>query len=157
MAVSPCFANEQGRELVERLGAVWEDAEDKKYAYASLQISESKERILDAAAAYIRETSEASTLAKKRWRIRFPSRRATVGCYGRILEEMKLGHIRMETASVDHKEDENDESMLEPDEKTRKHLNHLFELLSTYPRGVWGLEREMMQMTCLDHFGGQRK
>ena len=151
MAVSSCFAEEQGRELVERFGAVWEDEVEKVFAYESLQLTESKDQILDACVAYIQKTvKESPILAGRRWNVRLPSRRATVGCYGRILAEMNAGRIVIDAVDEDSRIITDP---LEPEENNRRHLNYLLELLSTSSKGVWGLERDMMKESGIDNFG----
>lgn len=143
---------------MERFGAVWEDEVEKVVAYESLQLSPSKDQILDAALAYIQKTTiESRILAGRRWKIRFPSRRTTIGCYGRILAEIDSGRLVIDTIDEDT---ETTTDPLAPEEKARHNLNCLLELLSTYPNGVWGLEREMMQKAGIENFGkdyGQRK
>jgi DNA-binding response OmpR family regulator len=158
MAISSCWADEQGRELVDRFGAVWEDEVEKIVAYESLQQSESKERILDAALDYIQKTArESRILARGRWKVRFPSRRTTVGCYGRILAEMNAGRLVINGVEEDAQTTDDPVAL---EEKARQHLDYLLELLSTHATGVWGLEREMIQTAGIEHFGqdyGQTK
>jgi len=152
MAVSSCWAEEQGSELVERFGAVWEPQIEKVIAYENLQVSESKDRILDAALDYIYETGQSTPriLTQKRWIVRLPSRRVTAACFGRILAEMNTGRLTISNEGIVNR----DESLDLPlDEHERQNLNHLLKLLSTHTKGVWGLEGEMIQSAGIKKFG----
>ena len=158
MAASGCWADEQGKELVERFGSFWEDEAEKVYALESLMVSQSQDRILDGALLSIADV-ESSALGKRRWSIRFPSRRATMGCYGRILAEMNSGRLSI---TENWANDSNNNMLDEKDQevKQRRNLVLLLEVLSTHPKGVWSLEREMIQDAGVENFGfgyGQNK
>eukprot|EP00977_Amphora_coffeiformis_P021479 scaffold9371_cov211-Amphora_coffeaeformis.AAC.10 len=155
MAASSCWANEQAAELIERFGSVWEPQMEKVVAYENLQLSPSKDRILDAALDYIQQTTgmRPHLLIRKRWKIRLPSRRTTVACFGRILAEMEAGRLVMGDESGDATEESSSSLSREPDERARQNLNYLLKLLSTYPKGVWGLEGEMIQTAGIANFG----
>jgi hypothetical protein len=146
MAASTCWANEQGKELVDRFGSIWEGEVEKVYAFKSLKISESQDGILDAVLLCIKD-AESSALGRRRWWIRLPSRRATMGCYGRILAEMNSGRLVM----MEGREETDAEEDL--DVKYRRNVLLLLEALSTHPKGVWSLEGEMIQKMGAENFG----
>mmetsp|Transcript_541 Transcript_541/g.692 ORF Transcript_541/g.692 Transcript_541/m.692 type:complete len:208 (+) Transcript_541:81-704(+) len=155
MAAGPCWTNEQGRELLERFGSIFEPEEDKKYALESLLLSPSQDRILDACRDEIKKASS-SRLARRRWPVRLPSSRATKGCYGRILAEMDSGRLSVELndgmspANLNNGDEDEEEELMN---KKRSNVLNLLIKLSTYSKGVWTLEGEMIEDSGSDDFG----
>ena len=84
---SACWIKQQSAEMLQRFGSAFEDAEDKQYAFENLLLSRSQDALLDAALLEVASTS-GSRLASRRYPIRLASKRATVGCFGRLLAEM---------------------------------------------------------------------
>ena len=84
---SACWVKQQSAEMLQRFGSAFVDAEDKQYAFENLLLSRSQEALLDAALLEV-ETTSGSRLATRRYPIQLPSKRATVGCFGRLLAEM---------------------------------------------------------------------
>ena len=78
-----------------RFGSAFEDADEKVLAFENLLLSPSQGALLDAALLEVEATSS-SRLARRRWPIRLPSKRATIGCYGRLLVEMEGGRLQIE-------------------------------------------------------------
>ena len=148
-AESQCWANEQGKELVERFGAIWEDEVEKVYAFESLQLAPSRDLILDSALEYIAE-AETSSLARRRWFLRLPSRRASLGCYGRILSEMNSGRLEL----INDKSNSQDVAN-GAEETSRQNLLKLLQVLSTHPKGVWSLEGELIDQSGVEDFGAE--
>ena len=149
MAASQCWADEQGKELVDRFGSIWEDEVEKIYALETLKLSPSQDKILDAGLQCIQNV-ESSQLAKRRWFMRFPSYRATMGCYGRILAELESG--RLEIGGDDQPFSSTQD---EEEETKRQNLLQLLEILSTHPKGVWSLEGEMIKSAGIQDFGAK--
>jgi len=83
---SACWVKEQSAEMLQRFGSAFEDAAEKEYAFENLLLSGSRDALLDAALLEVASAS-GSRLAR-RYPIRLPSKRATVGCFGRLLAEM---------------------------------------------------------------------
>jgi hypothetical protein len=146
MTASTCWANEQGKELVDRFGSIWEPEVEKVYAFESLKSSQSQDEILDAVIMCIAD-AESSALGKRRWSVRLPSQRATMGCYGRILAEMNSGRLVMMGGREETDAEE------DSDIKHRRNLLLVLETLSTHPKGVWSLEGEMIQKAGIENFG----
>lgn len=151
MAGGPsCWANEQGLELVQRFGSFVEDEPEKIYALEALLLSPSQDAILDAGLKDIANAAS-STLGRCRWPVRLPSRRSTLGCYGRILAEMNSGRLMasQEEGSVNFDLADEEGST----KQQRRNLLLLLKQLSTYPKGVWSLEGEMIKNMAIDNFG----
>ena len=151
MAGGPsCWANEQGRELVLRFGSFLEDEPEKIYALEVLLLSPSQDAILDAGLKDIANAAS-STLGRRRWPVRLPSRRATLGCYGRILAEMNSGRLMASQdegpVTFDLEEEEGSTK------QQRRNLLLLLKQLSTYPKGVWSFEGEMINNMAIKNFG----
>ena len=81
------WVDRQAKLLLLRFGDAWESKNVKSAAYDSLLLSPSAPRLLEAALALVDAAAE-SRLAKKRWPFRLPSRRAALGCYGRVLDSL---------------------------------------------------------------------
>ena len=84
---SACWVKEQSVEMLQRFGSAFEDEAEKKYAFENLLLSGSRDALLDAALLEV-ASAAGSRLATRRYPIRLPSKRATVGCFGRLLAEM---------------------------------------------------------------------
>ena len=84
---SACWVKEQSVEMLQRFGSAFEDAAEKKYAFENLLLSGSRDALLDAALLEV-ASAAGGRLATRRYPIRLPSKRATVGCFGRLLAEM---------------------------------------------------------------------
>ena len=106
---------------------------DKEAALGELFSSESRDATLDAALDAIDEAASASLFARRRWPLPLPSRRAVLGTYGRLLDEMQ------------GEEPGSGPRMQEGEAPRRRRflLVLLRQLKST--RGVWALERTARQ------------
>ena len=142
---SACWIKEQGSEMLQRFGSAFEDTEEKVYAYENLLLSQSKDALLDAAILEVASVSSSSWLARSRYPVRLPSRRATIGCYGRLMAEMDGGRLQIESMS------ERTVPEAGPAERRRLQLLQLLEWCA-YGRGgkgggVWKLEGDMLAQT----------
>ena len=148
--LTSCWANEQGSELIQRFGSIFEPECEKLYALENLALSPSQELILDSALQEI-EKAKNSRLASKRLPIRLPSRRATAGCFGRILSEVNAGRLSGNSDFV-----EIGQSKVASSDDTNQQRVNLFLLLrtlSTYENGVWSLEGSLIKTTGIQDFG----
>ena len=146
--LTSCWAKEQGVELIQRFGGIFEPEDEKLYALENLALSPSQEIILDSALQEI-EQAKTSSLARKRLPIRMPSRRATAGCYGRILAEANAGRLEGVIAGIGLAE------KADADDVNQQRVNLLLLLrnLSTFNQGVWSLEGELIEDTGIQDFG----
>ena len=146
--LTSCWAKEQGVELIQRFGGIFEPEDEKLYALENLALSPSQEIILDSALQEI-EKAKTSSLARKRLPIRLPSRRATAGCYGRILAEANAGRLEGVIAEIGLAE------KAAADDINQQRVNFLLLLrtLSAYDKGVWSLEGEIIKDTGIQDFG----
>jgi len=148
--LTSCWAKEQGVELIQRCGSIFEPECEKLYALESLCLSPSQELILDSALQEI-EKAKTSSLARRRLPIRLPSRRATAGCYGRILAEVNAGHL---AGCNDFAEiGQTKEAAADDINQQRVNLLLLLRTLSTYNEGVWSLEGKIMKESDIQDFG----
>ena len=151
---SACWIKKQSCEMLQRFGSAFEDAADKEYAYENLLLSRSQDALLDAALLEVASTSS-SRLAQRRYPVRLPSKRATVGCYGRLLAEMDSGRLQAEP-------EPKPESGTEPVSGPAARRSDLMLLLRwcTYGRGeelrgggVWKLKGEVLGQSGLQRIG----
>ena len=168
---SACWVKEQSTEMLQRFGSAFEDAEDKQYAFENLLLSRSQDALLDAALLEVATTS-GSRLATRRYPLQLPSKRATVGCFGRLLAEMDDPCSCMEegcevgegcaVSGLSRSKPKAFKSIQEPSEISRAEARRRQLLLlfrwCTYGRGeelqsggVWKLEGEVLAET------GQRR
>jgi len=146
--LTSCWAKEQGVELIQRFGGIFEPEDEKLYALENLALSPSQEIILDSALQEI-EKAKTSSLARKRLPIRLPSRRATAGCYGRILAEANAGRLEGVIAEIGQAE----KAAADDINQQRVNLLLLLNTLSAYDKGVWSLEGEIIKDTGIQDFG----
>ena len=146
--LTSCWAKEQGVELIQRFGGIFEPEDEKLYALENLALSPSQEIILDSALQEI-EQAKTSSLARKRLPIRMPSRRATAGCYGRILAEANAGRLEGVIAEIGLAE----KAAADDVNQQRVNLLLLLRNLSTFNQGVWSLEGELIEDTGIQDFG----
>ena len=148
--LTSCWANEQGSELIQRFGSIFEPECEKLHALENLVLSPSQELILDSALEEI-EKAKNSRLASKRLPIRLPSRRATAGCFGRILAEVNAGRLSGNNAFVEIGQTK----VASSDDTNQQRVNLFFLLrtLSTYGKGVWSLEGSLIETTGIQDFG----
>ena len=146
--LTSCWAKEQGVELIQRFGGIFEPEDEKLYALENLALSPSQEIILDSALQEI-EQAKTSSLARKRLPIRMPSRRATAGCYGRILAEANAGRLEGVIAEIGLAE----KAAADDVNQQRVNLLLLLRNLSTFDQGVWSLEGELIEDTGIQDFG----
>lgn len=141
MVVSDCFARDQGKELVERFGSVWEDDVEKVIAYETLLLTGSKLQILDCSLNFISDKAR-TMLGRRRWPIRFFSTRATMGCFDRLLQKMKsVPEMKLPS--------EGQKCLLEKEagmSTEQYNLLRLLQTLSTYSGGVYALEGKVLAL-----------
>jgi hypothetical protein len=136
--VSDCFAREQGKDLVERFGSVWEHDIEKVYAFETLLLSESRLQILHESLDYIHQKSS-TRLGSHRWPLRLFSTRATMGCFDRLLNQM-LVEPKLLLPTEDEKPRIEQEADMSRDQYN---LLRLLQILSTSQGGVYTLERQV--------------
>ena len=146
---SACWVQEQSREMLQRFGSAFEAVDEKVYAYENLLLSRSQAALLDAALLEVASMSS-SRLARRRYPFRLPSKRATIGCYGRLLAEMDGGRLQIELGSESERPADGPES-------GRRKLLQLLRWCA-YGRegkggGVWRLEGEVLAQTGLRRIG----
>lgn len=133
---SGCWAKEQGLELLLRFADHTEPFEEKQYAFQNLLVSQSLDNILDAGLDEISAAAK-SPLAKRRLPFRLPSKRAALGCYGRLLAEMASGRLQINGPALYERRDETEAAQ----ERER-----LFEILSQLReiRGIYRFEGDVL-------------
>ena len=148
--LTSCWASEQGSELIQRFGSIFEPECEKLFALENLALSPSQELILDSALNEI-EKAKSSRLASKRLPIRLPSRRATAGCFGRTLAEINAGRL---SGNNDFAEiGQSKVAAANDTNQQRVNLFLLLRTLSTYENGVWSLEGSLINSTGIQDFG----
>jgi hypothetical protein len=141
---SACWVNEQSRELLLRFADALEPAEEKQFALSGLLLSASKDRLLDAALVEVNAAAK-SPLASRRLPLRLPSKRAALGCYGRLLDEMKTGRLSIPLPTTY-------EMVCEPNAERRGRLFAILnQLVET--RGVYKLEGDVLAASGLKSIG----
>jgi hypothetical protein len=132
--------------MLQRFGSAFEDSAEKQHAYSNLQLSPSRDGLLDAALLEITATEAGnSILARRWWPIRLPSKRATLACYARVLAQMQCGRL----SAVSEPPGTEGEAPSQPrlggatDVERRQHLLLILQQLLT-SKGVWAFEGELM-------------